>query len=481
MNIFSQVQSQKQGLRINPQQIQFLNFLYFNRQEFEENIKKEILENPFLQEQPSSSPEKVNIDENFDQNGPRNTSEMNDHSSSSNEDFYKSRKNDLNADLEDWKDRKNANRTKDDSFQEEIFKQFRFLCKTPQARVIGKFIIYNTNNRGFLNCDIDRLVDDISFSKGKVYEAAEVLRVKKMINEIEPYGFAAFDLKDYLIIKITLEHQGPKIIREKAIRLLNENFELLVSHDYSKIEEQFDYSKEDIFEIVKLIKSIPPMLLDGADNHASENHSVVPDYRILENNGKLFSYLIGKGKYALDLNSDYISAIERTSDKKAKTYAESKIKSALWYIDAIKQREETMTAVIKTIAMLQADYLMSGDPKDLKPMRLKDVASLIDMTISTVSRVTSNKYAETPLGVINLKDLFSEKIKMDNGKEVSNVEVQSKVRDLILNEDKSSPLSDKAIQELLIEEGISLTRRTITKYRLSENIPSSNQRKQIVL
>ena len=267
-------------------------------------------------------------------------------------------------------------------------------------------------------------------------------------------------------------------IKENAVLILEKYLEDLGKNNWDILQEKSNLSQQQIMEVWNLISGFNPYPTIGYDQGELQAlTSVVPDYEIFERDGQLHGDLIVNKNYNLKVNSNYAESLKTNQRNSSNSYINEKLQSAYWLINAIEQREETMTKVIQSIVYLQNEYLLTGDNSQLKPMKLKDIADLVGLTISTVSRVTSNKYAISPIGVINLKSLFTEAIHLDNGTTKSNKEVQEMVIDILKNENKMNPYSDLEVQKELEKQGIQLTRRTITKYRIAGNIPSSKERK----
>ncbi len=478
----SQIQTLKQTLKINPQQIQFLNFLYLNTQELEQYIANELEENPFIQEEGKKTEEVVTEDFTTDEGGDTaSLTEMDWENTFSPEEYdygipqYKTADNNYDPDGEDYRFE-----ISDDSFDlgDEIRQNLIVVNLTEKEKQIADFLINSVDEKGFLNAGIEQLTDDISFSTGKFFSEEEIEKVKILINRLDPVGFASCDLREYLLLQLDEKlRQGEDT--EMAIKVLEEGFELFVNRDYEVLQQMFGLEEEDLKEIIQQVSALSPSPAFGRDTGKgfTGNPTIIPDYVVTIENGKPLGALNNPKNYFFTINEHYAEELMKHPDPKTREYVNHKVKSALWFADAIRQREETMTRVIRALVYLQGDFFLSGENSRLKPMVLKEVADLIGMDISTVSRVTSSKYAQTPFGVINLRSLFSEGIKTDDGDMISNREVQDKVLKLVETENKSNPLTDLDIQQVLEAEGITLTRRTITKYRLHLNIPSSKLRK----
>ncbi len=479
-----QIQSTKQSQKINTQQIQFLNFLFLNQQELDRYVNKELLENPFIE--PKGNDQTDNYeDDSFSDNSltgeMRNEEVFSKDVLEDDQPYYKLNNAGASGPADsEWHDLRMSRITEEQSATEIYEEQLRFQNLPDDIVEIATFLIHSTDGKGFLNANIEEVTDNLCFASNKFYEEEKVLKVKEILNRFEPLGFASFDLQDYLITLTRLDTHLDEELKNTTLKVLQEGFEDLSKSNPAKISERLKIEPEKLQECLEFITSLNPYPTKGMSSGGQEiNHNITPDYEIIQVDDKLIGRLISSKNYSFSVKEDYAASMKTTARNGTNSYISGKLKSAHWLIDAIEQRRETMTKVIEAITYLQGEYLVSGDYKKLRPMILKDVAEYIGMNISTVSRVTSNKYARTPIGLVHLKDLFSEGIYLESGERKSNKEIQEMVINLVEQEDKKNPLSDFDIQKILKKEGINLTRRTITKYRRAENIPSSLERKSL--
>ncbi|MCP9768936.1 RNA polymerase sigma-54 factor [Lacihabitans sp. LS3-19] len=471
----------KQSQKVNTSQIQFLNLLYLNQQELEHHIEQELLENPFLETNAETNELDSEIDENIedfseelnlDQIYTRETLE-------DDEAFYKYNQESSNGDSE-WQDYQLNSQTVDQSITEAILDQLKYSSLDTTQLEVAYFLVNSVNEKGFLDCPLSDIADQLGFATGKFFSELEVEEVKNVINSCEPLGFACYDLKDYFKYLISIDENLSEIEKINAIELLENNLEEIGNNDLEGILKEDNISNKDLSKILAHMATYSPYPTKGYFRGESETTEfIVPDYEIYLDNGKLKGDIISKKNYTFKVNTKYANQLKAESGNSAKGYINAKLGSAQWLMHALKQREETMENVIKALVYLQSEFLISGETSKLRPMILKDIANITGLTISTVSRVTSNKFAYTPIGVINLKSLFSEAILLDDGTTKSNKEIQEMVINILKNEDKINPYSDMDIQKELQKNGINLTRRTITKYRMSENIQSSKNRRTI--
>lgn len=479
----SQVQTIKQHLKVNPQQIQFLNFLNLGLDELDDYIKKELEENPFLEEsKPKVTDLKTETMESFESNeveatGSTSEIEWENHFSPEEYDYgvpqYKTTVNNYSQDDEQY----TAPITVEYTFRDEAKEQVHYLNLSEKELMIAEFLIDMLDDTGFLRRDIPDLTDDVSFSHNIFVTEEEVSKVKGVINQLEN-GLAAADLKECLLLQLhELKRRGEQV--ETPINILSKCYHEFSEREFEKIAHKLDITNNDIKDAISLIAKLSPSPIRGKNSSTvATNHTIIPDYIIDIVNDQVVGKLNNPRSRNFGVNEYYANSLSNHKDKQTRSYVGNKIKSAVWFIDAIQQRQQTMTKVIETLVYLQEPYFRTGKVKNLRPMILKSVADLIGMEISTVSRVTSKKYAQTPFGIINLKDLFTDSITKNNGTEVSNRRVKEIVKHIVDTEDKQQPLTDTQIKSLLEkQEGLSLSRRTITKYREAMNIDASKYRR----
>ncbi|MFB0947777.1 MAG: RNA polymerase factor sigma-54 [Spirosomataceae bacterium] len=482
----SQVQTLKQHLKVNPQQIQFLNFLNLGLDELDDYIKKELEENPFLEEnEPGFDDSKTDSTDTFDRNDDTNDDntsssaseiEWETHFSPEEYDYgvpqYKTKVNNFPEDDEHY----TTPITVEYTFRDEAKEQTHYLNFSEKEIMIAEFIIDMLDDTGFLRRDITDLTDDISFSYNIFVSEEEVAKVRTIINQLEN-GLAAVDLRECLLLQLE-EHKRKGKDVEIAYKVLSECYHHFSERKFEKIESKLDITQDDIKKAITLIATLSPSPVRGKNSSTvATNHTIIPDYIIDIVDDQVIGEINNPQARKFGVNEYYANSLSNHKDKQTRSYVGNKIKSAVWFIDAIQQRKQTMTKVIETLVYLQEPYLKTGKVENLRPMILKNVADLIGMEISTVSRVTSKKYAQTPYGMINLKDLFTDSIMNNDGTEISNRRVKEMVKSIIDTEDKQQPYTDTQIKTVLQKEGISLSRRTITKYREAMSIDASKYRR----
>jgi RNA polymerase sigma-54 factor len=481
--MFRLSQSQKQTLKISPAQIQLLNFLQMNTMELEQHLKNELEENPLLEEG-LEEPEK-NDDGTGDLNdftdGLDNTQDFMDWDEFGHDDTpdYRTRVNNLS----DNDDEYTPIISQLVSWREELKEQFLMLSLSERQQFLAEYVVDSLSDEGYLPFSAGDIADDISFSNGMFIEPAEVEEILKIMSCMQPVGLGSRDLKDCMIRQLQCASNENKEIskteieeRNIAIRIVENHFEDLAKRNYERIMRTANINQEALKNAIHLIGTLNPKPVMGGNNdtlHIKDN--VVPDYIVNVEGETIEVELNNRQIPPIKINKSYVNLMG--DNRAANSYVNNKLNSANWLIDAILQRENTMIKVMQTIVKIQSNFFKRGDERLLKPMILKDVAERIEMDISTVSRVTSGKYAQTPFGTIHLKDLFTEGLMSDSGEEVSNRKIQLALEELIKQEDKRNPLNDFQLMDLLSSQGLNVARRTVAKYRDLMNIPSIQMRR----
>lgn len=472
--------------RLSPQQIQLMKLLEVPTMELDMRIKQEIEENPALEEGADADENDSDLDE--DGFGD----EENDSNDSDDEfDF-----SDYLDDGADYKTQVN-NKSKDDeekvipfsgdqSFQERLISQLQMLDLSETETVIAITIIGNLDDSGYLNRDVEALVDDLAFSSNVMTTEEEVQGVLEQIQELDPAGVGARNLKECLLLQIRRKQDG-NITRYTAMKILEDFFDEFTRKHYSKITRKLEISDEDLKDAIDEIVRLNPKP-GGASKEAAGNYQqIIPDFSIVENEGRLQVHLNGRNAPDLKVSATYRNMLNayiegaKTSraDKEALTFVKAKLDGAKWFIDAIKQRQNTLLLTMNAIMEYQKDYFVSGDEAMLKPMILKDIAEIVNLDISTISRVANSKYVQTGQGIYPLKFFFSESLSTDSGEEVSTRQVKTILADAIEGEDKRRPLTDEKLTQMLTERGFNIARRTVAKYREQLNIPVARLRKEL--
>jgi RNA polymerase sigma-54 factor len=482
---------QKLLQKLSPQQIQFIKLLQVPTVSLDTRIKEELEDNPALEdlslanmndpveEYPDRDPE----DDNYNQEDSQESLDefnVDDYLQDDNINDYGA-KYEQNGDDDD---RKEIPIAVQNSFFESLQAQLDLLPLSDKDFRIGQQLIGSLDDDGYLRRPVNSLVDDLAFSQNVFAENEEVDEMLKVIQSFDPAGVGARDLQECLLIQLRKKDHSSIIL--KAILVVENYLDEFTKKHYDKLERSLNMDSEELKEVVNETLKLNPK--PGDSNAVTTKQlQIIPDFHISNSDGILFLTLNSKNAPELRVSRSYQDMFEHydktaEKDKKLKEavqFVKQKLDSAKWFIDAIKQRQQTLLKTMKAIMDYQYEYFLSGDDKNLKPMILKDSADRIGMDISTVSRVANSKYVQTEFGTFLLKSFFSEAIQMDSGEEVSNKEVKKILEECIGKEDKRRPLADEKLTEILKEKGYNIARRTVAKYREAMNIPVARLRKEL--
>ncbi len=461
---------QKLQTKLSPLQIQTIKLLELPTLELEQRIKKEIEENPVLDE---AEPQQGDEDEK------RNIS-LSDYSPDDPTPSYKLYVNNQGKDL---KPQYNTFSVKE-SFHQNLEMQLGYRDLDKRTRSIALFIIGSLDNDGYLRRDLDALCDDISFRLNIETSVEELEKILAMIQEFEPAGVGARNLQECLILQLKAK-KGTKA-QENALAILEDYFDEFTKKHYTKIISKMGITQEElkaaIDEIVKL-NPRPGGQID--DSYVEQAQQIVPDFVLEEKDGELIMTMPKFSIPELKVNKRYASLLEKSAgssdkaEKEAATFVKQKLDSAKWFIEAIKQRQNTLQNTMNAIIDFQHDYFLDGDETKLKPMVLKNIAQKTGLDISTISRVVNCKYIQTHFGIFPLKYFFSEGLMTDSGEEVSTREIKKILMESVEQENKSKPLTDEELVTVLQQKGYRVARRTVAKYREQLNIPIARLRKEL--
>jgi len=365
-----------------------------------------------------------------------------------------------------------------------------------RERAIALQIIGSIDDDGYLRRDLMSIMDDLLFAQNVDTNEKEILKILKKIQRFDPPGVGARDLRECLLIQLRLESElqehasiGTQFILDLATRIVQTYFEEFTKKHYEKLEKQLNVAEEDLREAIDEILKLNPKPASGYISNSSNNlNYVIPDFIIVNRDGELELTLNSRNAPELRISDQYRDMLKDYAKKargnragkqerEAALFIKSKIDSAKWFIDAIRQRQETMYKTMYAILQYQYDFFLTGDQKKLRPMILKDIADITGLDISTVSRVANSKFVQTEFGTKRLKEFFSEGMQTQEGEEVSTLEVKKILSELIGVENKRKPLSDDKLTDLLTEKGYNIARRTVAKYREQLNIPVARMRK----
>jgi len=483
---------QKLLQKLSPQQIQFIKLLQVPTVSLDTRIKEELEENPALEDlslanmnEPAEEyPDRDPEDDSFnaeDSGDSMDEFNVDDYLQDDSLNDYGS-KYDQNGDDDD--ERKEIPIAIQSSFFESLQTQLDLVPLSDKDFRIGQQLIGSLDDDGYLRRPIGSLVDDLAFSQNVFAEEDEVLEMLKVIQAFDPAGVGARDLQECLLIQLRKRDQTPVI--QKAMKVVEEYLDEFTKKHYDKLERSLNMDSDELKDVVNEILKLNPK--PGDSNAVTTKQlQIIPDFHISNNDGILFLTLNSQNAPELRVSRSYQEMFEHydktaQKDKKLKEavqFVKQKLDSAKWFIDAIKQRQQTLLKTMNSIMNYQYEYFLTGDDKNLRPMILKDIADRIGMDISTVSRVANSKYVQTEFGTFLLKSFFSEAIQMDSGEEVSNKEVKKILEECIGKEEKRRPLADEKLTEILKEKGYNIARRTVAKYREAMNIPVARLRKEL--
>jgi RNA polymerase sigma-54 factor len=479
-----QTLSQKLDQRLSPQQIQLMKLLQVPTVELDQRIKQEIEENPALEEGKEEATEDFSEEQEYEDetlSEAEKEIDINDY---------------INDDDPDYKTQVN-NKSKDDeekftplsqgaSFQDKLLEQIGLLDLSEKEIVIAETIIGNLDEDGYLNRDLESLIDDLAFSQNIMCDSKEVGFVLSQVQSLDPAGIAARDLRECLLLQLKRKQDG-NITLYTAMKVVEDFFEEFTKKHYQKITAKLEIDDEDLKDAVAEIIRLNPKPGGSIRESSSEVQQIIPDFMLFEHEGKLELSLNGRNAPDLKVSKGYEQMLRRyaegaktsKADKEAVLFVKQKLDAAKWFIDAIKQRQNTLFYTMNAIMEYQKEFFLTGDETNLRPMILKDIAEMINLDISTVSRVANSKYVQTNYGVFPLKYFFSESLTTDTGEEVSTREVKKILSEAIEAESKRKPLPDDKLAELLREKGYNIARRTVAKYREQLNIPVARLRKEL--
>ncbi|MBP5983278.1 MAG: RNA polymerase factor sigma-54 [Fluviicola sp.] len=476
--------AQKLEQRLSPQQIQLMKLLQVPTMELDQRIKQELEENPALEEgidEPLDEFESQDDDFNESDEDYDNDFELSDYFDDDTPD-YKTQVNNTSKDEEE----RAIPLSVEASFQEKLTEQLHLLYLDDTQFIIADTIIGNIDESGYLNRDIESIVDDLAFSANIIVTPEEVETVLKLVQELDPAGIGARDLRECLLLQIERKQEG-NITLYTAKKILQDHFEEFTKKHYDKIQKKLEIENEDLKQAIDAIIKLNPKPGGSMKEGAKSQQQVIPDFIINDLEGRLELSLNSRNAPELKVSKEYEHLLRSysegaktsKSDREAVSFVKAKLDGAKWFIDAIKQRQHTLLSTMEAIMNYQLDFFLSGDDTKLKPMILKDIAEKVALDISTVSRVANSKYVQTNYGVYSLKYFFSESLSTDSGEEVSTREVKKILSDAIEAENKAKPLTDEHLAKLLNDKGYNIARRTIAKYREQLNIPVARLRKEL--
>jgi len=471
--------------KLSPQQIQLMKLIQLPTQAFEERLKQEIEENPALDTGKEQTDDFDDTVDEYDDTGTEkiDTEDINidEYLSDDETPFYKTQTNNYSNDED-----KTIPYAAGTSFHQSLKNQLNTFRLDEEERVIAEFLVGSIDDSGYIRREVLDLVDDLAFTVNVITTPEIVIAILQgVVHKLDPIGVGARNLKECLIIQLKEKEANKN--RSLAIQILEVSFDHFVKKHYKKLMEKFSISEKELkavnLEIAKLNPK-PGSSYAGNDKLAEQ---IVPDFTIKILDGELDLTLNARNAPELHISREYNNMlkgykdanIKSKSQKDAVFFIKQKLDAAKWFIDAIKERQQTLLVTMNAIMHFQYEYFLTGDERKLKPMILKDIADKITMDISTVSRVANSKYVTTPYGTKLIKEFFSESMKNDQGVDVSTREIKKILENVIVEEDKRKPLTDQKLSEILKEKGYPIARRTIAKYREQLDLPIARLRKEI--
>jgi RNA polymerase sigma-54 factor len=480
--------------KLSPQQIQLMKLLQVPTANLEERIKEELEENPALEQgEEDGADEFESKADEADGEEPEPDGSETEYDDIDISDYVQEGDDEVG----DYKLRDDNYPEQDDakvmphrvetSFNEMLLEQLGHLNLDERLQPIAEQVVGSIDDDGYLRRDISSIVDDLAFRQNIITTEEEIARIILLIQQFDPPGIGARNLQECLLIQLERKiGEGGRSV-ELAINVLEKYFEEFTKKHYEKIQRGLSLTDEHLKDVINQIIKLNPKPGGNIGGPSNAESYIIPDFFILNNNGVLELTLNSKNAPELrvsegyrDMLKDYDRGSKKDKrQKEAVLFIKQKIDAARWFIDAIKQRQNTLLGTMEAIMNYQHDFFFTGDETEMRPMILKDIAEKTNLDISTVSRVANSKFVQTEFGTYRLKFFFSESLQTDSGEEVSTREVKKILSNLIGDESKKHPLSDERLTELLTEKGYNIARRTVAKYREQLNIPVARLRKEL--
>lgn len=477
----------KLSQKLSPQQIQLMKLIQLPTQAFEQRVKQELEENPALDDSKDSLDDDYDEFSNQDEYGDDNDTieaEINVDEYLSDDDIpeYRTQANNYSAD----DDEKSIPYASGTSFTQSLIDQLNTRRLSEQHYSIAEFLVGSIDNSGYIRRSMEDIADDLAFTSNIYTDVSEVEQVLKVVQQLDPAGVGARNLQECLMIQLSRKRNNDNT--ELAMKLIGESFDAFSKKHYKKILEKYHIDEDELRDAIDEIEHLNPKpgsAYAGGSTRMVEQ--VVPDFTIRIKDGELELTLNGRNAPELHVSRDYSNMLKGYKEAKEKSksqkdavmFIKQKLDGAKWFIEAIKQRQETLFMTMSSIMYYQKEYFLTGDERNLRPMILKDIADEIGMDVSTVSRVANSKYVDTPYGTKLIKEFFSESMTNSDGEEVSTREIKKILETVIGEESKRKPLTDQKLAELLKEKGYPIARRTVAKYREQLDIPVARLRKEI--
>ncbi len=473
----------KLSQKLSPQQIQLMKLIQLPTQAFEQKVKQELEENPALDSGKEEVPDEFDDFSSQDDDYETIETEINvdDYLSDDEIPDYRLSANNYSSDDEE----RQVPYASGTSFNQHLKSQLNTFRLANEEREIAEFIIGSIDESGYLRRSLEDLMDDLAFTQNVYTTEEKIEKVLRIVQELDPAGVAARNLEECLLLQLSRKKTTPSI--GLAINILDKTFDHFSKKHYKKLMSKFDVDEGTLKEAIQEIEGLNPKPGGSYAGNTKIVEHVVPDFTIKIVDGELELTLNGRNAPELHISREYSNMLKgyketnqkNKAQKDAVIFIKQKLDAAKWFIDAIRQRQQTLFVTMSSIMYYQKEYFLTGDERLLRPMILKDIASEIDMDVSTVSRVANSKYVDTPYGTKLIKEFFSESMTNDQGEEVSTREIKKILETVIEEENKRKPLTDDKLAGILKEKGYPIARRTVAKYREQLDIPVARLRKQI--
>ncbi|MDG1731106.1 MAG: RNA polymerase factor sigma-54 [Algibacter sp.] len=476
----------KLSQKLSPQQIQLMKLIQLPTQAFEQRLKQELEENPALEGGKEDNQEDLDLDfdntDDFDDKAS-DTDEINIDEYLSDDEVpdYRTQVNNYSSDDEE----KTMPYAAGTSFTQHLVTQLNTYRLSDDERDIAEFLVGSVDESGYIRRELSDIMDDLAFTQSIYTTEEQIGKVLKIVHQLDPAGVGARNLQECLSIQL---HRKEKTVdTELAINIIDNAFDQFTKKHYKKLLQKFDITEIQLKDAITEIEHLNPKPGGSyAGNNRIVEH-VVPDFAIKIVDGELELTLNGRNAPELHVSREYNNMLKGYKDAKDKSksqkdaviFIKQKLDAAKWFIEAIKQRQQTLFVTMSAIMHYQKEYFLTGDERNLRPMILKDIADEIHMDVSTVSRVANSKYVDTPYGTKLIKEFFSESMKNDQGEDVSTREIKKILETVIEEENKKKPLTDENLASILKEKGYPIARRTVAKYREQQDIPVARLRKKI--
>ena len=468
----------KLSQKLSPQQIQLMKLIQLPTLDFEQKIQREIEENPALEQNQNSSDE--NDQENHDEYSDSDDINIDDYINYDDTPSYK-----LNSNNSRGQEEKNIPFSSGISFTQHLISQLKPISLSEKKMKIAEFLVGSIDDSGYIRHELDEIIDDLAFTQNIIVDKSELTEVLRIVQDFDPPGVGALSLKECLLIQLKRKRKANSV--DLAIEIIENSFEQFSKKHFEKLMNKYSIDETELKDVITIISKLNPKPGGSYSGGSSPIEQVIPDFKISIENNELALNLNYRNSPTLNISRDYDEMLKgyKLEKNKSKTQREAvqfikqKLDSAKWFIDAVKQRQQTLLITMQAIMNYQKEYFLTGDERKIKPMILKDIANEIEMDISTISRVANSKYVDTPYGTKLLKEFFSESMKTTSGEEISTIEIKKILEKIISKENKRKPETDEKLVKLLNEKGYKIARRTVAKYREQLNIPVARLRKEI--